>query len=67
MPRSRTAKRAAGLRTPLEGKALTIVVAMVQPAPVKGEPTLTPSWREPGGHLRKVLLDLLTARSFDRL
>src|SRR6266508_1133445 len=48
MPRSRTAKRAAGLRTPLEGKALTIVVAMVQPAPVKGEPTLTPSWREPG-------------------
>jgi hypothetical protein len=46
MPRLRTAKRAAGSSTPLEGKALAVAVAMVQPAPVKGEPTPTPVWRE---------------------
>jgi putative transposase len=42
MPRSRTAKRAAGSATPLEGKALAVAVAMAQPAPTKGEPTLLP-------------------------
>jgi putative transposase len=36
----RTAKRAAGLPRPLEGKALAIASAMVEPAPTKGEPTL---------------------------
>ncbi len=36
----RTAKRAAGSPRPLEGKALTIASAMVEPTPVKGEPTL---------------------------
>jgi hypothetical protein len=36
MPRPRTAKRAAGQPTPLEGKALAIAVAMVEPAPAKG-------------------------------
>jgi hypothetical protein len=41
MPKSRTAKRAAGSSTPLEGKALAIAVAMVQPTPMKGEPTLS--------------------------
>jgi putative transposase len=35
---ARTAKRAAGSSTPLEGKALAIALAMVEPAPVKGEP-----------------------------
>jgi hypothetical protein len=39
MPELRTAKRAAGSSTPLEGKALAIALAMVEPAPVKGEPT----------------------------
>ena len=40
--------RQAGGRSsmPLEGKALAIALAMVEPAPVKGEPTPTPSWRE---------------------
>jgi putative transposase len=45
-PRLRTAKRAAGQPTPLEGKALAIAVAMAKPASLKGEPTPTPSWRE---------------------
>lgn len=36
----RTAKRAAGSPRPLEGKALTIASAMVEPTPAKGEPTL---------------------------
>jgi hypothetical protein len=47
MPRLRTAKRAAGSTTPLEGKALTVAVVMVEPAPVKEEPTPAPCWREP--------------------
>jgi putative transposase len=33
--------------TPLEGTALAIAVAMVEPASVKGEPMSAPSWREP--------------------
>jgi hypothetical protein len=39
-PRSRTAKQAAGSLMPLEGKALAIASAVVNPAPVNGEPTL---------------------------
>jgi hypothetical protein len=46
-PGSRTAKRVAGSIMPLEGKALAILITMVQPAPMKGEPTPTPCWREP--------------------
>ncbi|HZA85007.1 MAG TPA: helix-turn-helix domain-containing protein [Actinomycetes bacterium] len=40
LPEPRTAKQAAGLLMPLEGKALAIASAVVKPAPVKGEPTL---------------------------
>jgi putative transposase len=38
------------------GRALAIASMMVQPVPVKGEPTPTPSWRELG-HPRRVLPD----------
>src|SRR4029450_5612362 len=41
----RTAKRAAGSPMPLEGKALVVALATVQPVPVNGEPTF---WRMPG-------------------
>ena len=40
MPKPWTAKRAAGSTTPLEGKALAVTLVMVEPAPMKGEPTL---------------------------
>jgi hypothetical protein len=40
MPRPRTAKRAAGSPTPLEGKALAVAEATAKPTPKKGEPTL---------------------------
>jgi hypothetical protein len=36
-PRCRTAKQAAGLLMPLEGKALAIASAVAKPAPVNGE------------------------------
>jgi putative transposase len=36
----RTAKQAAGSTTPLEGMALAIASPMVEPGPMKGEPTL---------------------------
>jgi putative transposase len=65
-PRPRTAKWAAGSTTPLEGTALAIALAMVQPTPLKGEPTPTPCWRE----LRipeQGAAGRLTTRSFDRL
>jgi putative transposase len=38
IPRPRTAKRAAGSSTPLEGRALAIASAMAEPAPAKEEP-----------------------------
>jgi transposase len=52
--------------TPLEGKALAIAMAMVEPTPMKGEPTRMPSWRE----LRtpeQGAAGRPTARLFDRL
>jgi putative transposase len=38
----------------LEGKALTVALVTVEPAPAKGEPTSTPAWREPR-HPRRAL------------
>jgi hypothetical protein len=67
MPRPRTAKRAAGQPTPLEGKALAIAVAMAEPTPVKEEPTPTPSWRELRTPEQGAAGRLTHTRLFDRL
>ena len=63
----RPAKQAAGSPMPLEGKALAVALAMVKPAPMKGEPTRTPSWCELRTPEKGAADHLLAWRLSDRL